>query len=278
MKLLSVLFGKPKCSSKLTPGWHLLLAWKRARIFFSLLLVLTSSLALVPPHALSQSYSTSTWQVTTSAFSTYPISTSSQYVTTTVYQGDVQLSRWGTPGCAVDVPLTALPGDLVSVRFNSNVPIDFHIISAGPKFFGIADVFCGFGVPPGSLEEAASQTTYSVQWTPSEEYYRVNKVTEYFLILDNWQTTSAAVHLSAQETPNQTVTSTILATSTLMYTNLYTQTISNTHSPGTSTTTSYVQTAQNNQWQILLAIIPVPLIIMLLLKRRKKRVEKTRIY
>lgn len=253
------------------------LACNRARILFASL-VLISACTVALPQALSQSYSTVTISSTSSALYTYPISTSAQSVTTAIYQSNVQLSAWHIPGCAVDIPFTAMPGDLISASFSSNVPIDFHIISAGPRFSGIADVFCGFGIPPGSLQEISYRTSYSVQWTPSEAYYLINKVTQYFLVLDNWQTASASVYLSAQETPSQMVTTTISATSTLMHTILATQILSNTQPLATATSTRTSQSPQILQWQALLAIIPVILIVALLWRRSRKHVEKTRVY
>jgi hypothetical protein len=168
------------------------------------------------------------------------------------------------------VPFTAMPGDLISVNFISNTPLDLHIISA-PYFPETPDIFCGFGVPPGSLFEVAYRTSDSVQWSPSKEYYLINKLTQYLVVLDNWQTIPASVYLSIQETPGQMVTSTISATSilTLTYTTYSTQALSNTQSIAASAINPSGQTPENSQWLVFLVLIPVILIVALFLRRRK---------
>jgi hypothetical protein len=252
----------------------------RSTILLAVVVILVSALAVLAPSAFSQSYSTVTLTYTGSGLTTYPVSTSAQTVTTSLFGGSIQLSAWRNPGCAVQVPFIAMPGDLISATFSSNVPLDLHIISAGPKFPGIADVFCGFGVPPGSLAEISYRTSYSINWTPPEEYYLINKVTQYFLILDNWQAAVASVYLSVQETPSQMVTTTASATSTVMQTSLFTQILTNTLPLTTSTLAPSVQNAQNSnsQWQIFLAIIPIALVAALYWRSRKKKVERTQVY
>jgi hypothetical protein len=251
----------------------------RASIRFASILFVLSILALFPSLALSQSYTTFT--ATSSTSSTYALSTVAQSVTTAFYATNFHLSAWHNPGCAIQVPFNAMPGDLISISFSSSVPLDFHIISAGPKYYGVADVFCGFGVPPNSLAEVASRTFYTDQWTPSAEYYAINKVTQYFLILDNWQTVPASVYLGAQETPAQMMTTTISATSTMMYTLLSTEAFNSPPPPTTTSPPPPSQASQGLQWQFLLAIIPIVLIALIAAywrRGKQRKVERTRVY
>jgi LPXTG-motif cell wall-anchored protein len=74
------------------------------------------------------------------------------------------------------------------------------------------------------------------------------------------------------------VTSTVLATSTIMYTSLSTQTFSTPIAFTSATVSPSGQGSQNTQWPFLLAIIPILLVILLFWRSRKKKVERTRIY
>jgi len=251
-----------------------------ARQFTIIILMLSFVFPIAETNQHLTALGTVTVSSTSASYVTYTqgITQFSSTGTTAIYQGNLQLSAWGIPGCAADFPFTALPGDWISVTFESNVPIDFHIISAGPKYHGIVDVFCGFGVPPGSLQEVSYRTSSSVQWTTSEEYYRINQVTQYFLVIDNWQAAPVSVSFSSQVTSSQMVTSTLLATSTFLSTILSTQTYNNPTSPTSATSLSSTQTAQNPQQFVLLSIIPVVLILALLWRRRRKHVERTQVY
>jgi hypothetical protein len=225
------------------------------------------SISLMTSTASSTSYSTYTEGVTTF------ISTASN----SIYDGQISLSPWGYPGCGTSFSFNALPGDQISVNFKSSTPIDFHVVST-TRFSGGADVFCGFGVPPPSLQEASYQTSYIVQWSPPTEYYQVNHITQYYIVLANWQVGPASVYLNAQETTSQMATSAIYATSSNVLPLLATLTFSSIQT--IMSTPPSIQSTQSNPWIVipLLTLILIGLAIAYVSRNRKKKYEKTQIY
>jgi len=219
-------------------------------------------------------------QVTTSLTSFISSSTLTSYmrsmegvtqfaITTTamIYDGGLALSSVLQPGCGASFEVDAKPGDKVYVSFSSDTPIEFYLMAEDQG----GDALCtvgGYAIPP-NLAAASYRTSYSLEWSPSVEYYRINRSTDFYLLLFNIQNAPASVHLTVRVTTNQMTTTTMYSTRTTLLVLLITQTSSLILvMPSTSVPTSYLPSVQDI-WIVLTLIVLAGLVIIVLSRKRR---------
>jgi hypothetical protein len=212
--------------------------------------------------------------MTSISYATYTQGVTQFTLTTTssIYGGNLVLHSIYNPGCSVTFPFNAMPGDRVSISFKSDNPIEFYLMEVN-----YPDAFCIVGsyANPSSQKAATLQTSYTLDWSPSMEYYRVNRSTQFYIILFNRQLVQASVFLAAQVTSSRMTSSNLYSTETAQLTLFVTQTESfiTTMTPAPTLAPSTVST--QNLWIILPILIVLAIIFSL---KKRKRSEKTQIY
>ena len=232
-------------------------------LLISLLPLMTNS-----PNQVSTSLTTIESSSTLTSYSTYTIGTTqvTSTVIKTVYSGNLPLPGWGSVGCTVaGYPFYASPGDLLTVNFVSNVPVDFYIMSAG-QFQNVppSTSLCGYGAMPvlPSLKSASYQTSYSLAWTPPFPG-------TYYVVLMDLQAEPAAVMLSAGVTSPQAQPVVLNATSTTTVTNVNSEILSTIVTVQSSTAASEGMQTQDLLWVAVVLILVALGVVFILSKKRK---------
>lgn len=226
----------------------------------------------------STSLTTLTVPMTSTSYATYIQSVTPLTLTTTssIYNGNLILSPIRSPGCGATFPVNAKPSDRVSISFNSDNPIEFYLMAVNYA----PDTFCAVGaylIPP-SLQAATLRTSYTLDWSPSIEYYNVNQSTQFYIILFNRQLVQASIFVTVQVTSSQTTSSNLYSTETTWLTSYGAQTESftTTVTPTPTPAPTLSLFSAQNLW-IILPILILILLAIIFSSKKRKRSENTQI-
>jgi hypothetical protein len=235
-------------------------------LLISLLPLMTNS-----PSQVSTSLTTVESSSTLTSYSTYTIGMTqvTSTVIKTVYSGNLPLPGWGSTGCAgAGFPFYASPGDLLTVNFASNVPVDFYIMSAG-QFQAMppsTSLCSGYGAIPvlPSLKSASYQTSYSLTWTPPFPG-------TYYVVLMDLQADPAAVMLSAGVTSLQAQSVVLNATTTTTFTSVNSEILSTMVTVQSSTAASEGIQTESLLWIVVVLILVALGVVFILSKKRSAK-------
>lgn len=238
-----------------------------------ILLLMVNPLNQVSPTQTSTSFTTVVSSTTLTSYSTYSVGMTevTSTVTNPIYNENMPLMGWGSTGCmSAGLPFNANPGDLLTVNFVSDVPIDFYLMSAG-QFLNVppSTSLCVYGAIPvlPSLKAASYQTSYSLTWTPPFPGH-------FFIVLMDLQPATASVMLSASVTSVQVESVMVNATATTQVTNEYTQVSSAlvTVESATTAASQGFSSAQIIQWVAIVLVLVALGAIFLASKKRSAKV------
>ncbi|MGD0421970.1 MAG: hypothetical protein ABSA92_00775 [Candidatus Bathyarchaeia archaeon] len=238
----------------------------------SILLLMTNSTNQVSPSQVSTGVTTVVSSSTLTSYSTYSVGVTqvTSTVTNTIYNGNIPLMGWGATGClSAGFPFNANPGDQLTVKFVSNIPIDFYVMSAGqfqrvPSATSQCSAFGSIPVFP-SLKAASYQTSYSLNWTPPLPG-------QFFIVLLNLQPATASVMLSASITSVQVGSVMVNATATTTITNAYSQVSSTLVTVESTTAAAEGLPSQTIEWVAVVLILVALGVIFLFSKKRTAKV------
>jgi len=230
-----------------------------------------NSTAQLSPSQASTSVTTILSSTTLTSYSTYSVGVtqSTSTASNSVYNGNIPLMGWGEAGClSAGFPFNANPGDQLTVNFNSNIPIDFYLMSAG-QFQRVppATSLCVLGFIPviPSQVSASYRTSYSLTWSPTLPG-------QYYIVLMNLQPATASVFLSASVTSVQATQVVVNATTTTTMTSVYSQVSSMLVAAANTTTTSQAMSAglstQTIQWIAVVVVLAAIGVIFALSRKR----------
>jgi len=251
-----------------------------ARRIVTILLVLSVTMPLMTYSANAQVSTSLTLLISSSTSTSYTtyVKGVTQFTTTTtakVYDGRLVMSSVLNPGCGANFLFNAKPGDKISISFTSDIPIEFYLV---PVDYGV-DAFCvvySYGIPP-SLEAASHRTSYSLEWSPSVEYYQVNHSTQFYLYFFNRQLVPATVLLTVKLTNSQPTSSNIYSTETSWLTILMTQTQSIIMTAMSTSSPASITGTTQNLWILLPFIVLIVLaIVFFSMKNRRPGNTQTR--
>jgi hypothetical protein len=237
----------------------------------SILLLMASSTNQISPSQVSTSLTTVVSSSTLTSYSTYSVGVTqvTSTVTNTIYNGNIPLMGWSPAGClSAAFAFTANPGDQLTVNFDSTVPIDFYVMSAGqfqrvPPATSLCSAFGAIPVFP-SLKAASYRTSYSLNWTPSFPG-------QFFIVLLNLQPATASVMLSAYITSVQVGPVMINATATTTITNVYSQVSSTPVTVETTAASPEAFPSQTIQWVAVILILVALGVVFRVSKKRSAK-------
>jgi len=241
-------------------------------------LLVISLLPLVThsPSQVSTSLTTSITTSTSTSYSTYTMGVTqlTSTVTNKIYHGNLPLAGWTGAGCGFTAfPFNANPGDQLTVSFNSDVPIDFYLMTIYqfqrvPTPTAVCNYYNALPVFP-AIRYLSYQTSYSTSWMPPLPG-------QYYIVLFNLQNAQALVSISADVIAVQTAVSTIYATTAIATTVQSTRTSTvqvSVNQPATSPSITSQTT------MILLSLVLLAVIAAVVMKsKRQAKSEKTRVY
>jgi disulfide bond formation protein DsbB len=168
-------------------------------------------------------------------------------------------------------PFNANPGDQLTVNFNSNVPVDFYLMSASQyQRVPPATSLCVLGFIPAipSLISASYRTSYSLSWSPT-------LAGQYFIVLMDLQPATASVFLSASVTSQQVESVVVNATTTTTMTSVYSQ-VSSMLAPATNTTApsqalSVGLSSETIQWVAVILVLAALGVVFVLFRKKSAK-------
>lgn len=206
--------------------------------------------------------------------------------TSQIYDGTLELSPVYYQGCGSVYGFNANPGDQLLLHFTSSTPVEFFLMGSyrDPNGFCLVG---SYSMPP-SLKAASYQTQYSLQWSPSDEYFNVNHSSQFYILIFNVQPASATIQLTAQVITQPTVTATLYSA----YTGFLTQSEVQTLNPPIQSTTTVSANSNiaptsigeegNIRWISISAfavLLSIALFILISFRKRKKQAQdRTKIY
>jgi hypothetical protein len=219
------------------------------------------------PNQVSTSLTTIMTSSTLTSYSTYTIGMTqvTATVTGTIYNGNLPLAGWSIRGCSLAAfPFNANPGDQLTVNFISDVPIDFHLMTA-PQFQRLppSTSLCPYGAIPvvSGIKSVSYVKTFSFSWTAQSPG-------QYYIAFMDLQAVQASVMLSAVVTSLQTKQLAVNATTTTTITSVNEQTLNTFVTVQSSTGLSGGLPAQSLQWFAAVLIV-VALVVTYLLSRKR---------